>query len=126
MSDDKQMTFDFVKDKQIVNAKDPAVKYDRDKERYDLVPADALNEIVKVYTYGAKKYGEDRNWEKGLSWGRVFGALMRHSWAFWRGKDTDDESGLPHLAHAGWCVLTLLAYMKTHKEFDDRSKRISI
>lgn len=96
------------------------VKHDEDKLRYDLVPATALEEIVKVYNYGANKYGE-RNWEKGISWNRIFAPIMRHLWAWFAGEDNDKESGLSHLAHAAWGCLALLSYRKTHVEFDDRT-----
>jgi len=99
---------------------DDGVKYDNGKLRYDLIPVEALESIIKVYTMGAEKYA-DRNWEKGMSWGRVFGAVMRHAWAFWRGEEFDQESGLPHMAHAGWGCLALLHYAKYNKDKDDRS-----
>ena len=78
---------------------DGAVKSDANKARYDLIPATPLDLLARIYTMGAKKYA-DRNWEKGMAWGRVFAAIMRHLWAFWRGEDLDPESGLPHPAHA--------------------------
>lgn len=96
-----------------------AQKFDIGKERYDLIPAEPLSELAKVYTFGAKKYG-DRNWEKGLTWGRVFAAIMRHLWKFWRGEKFDEESGLHHLAHAAWGCLALLEYTKTKDYLDDR------
>ena len=100
------------------------VKYDQDKERYDLIDGYALNELAKVYTYGAQKY-EDRNWEKGIKWSRVFAAIMRHLWKFWRAKqlglpENDEESGLPHLAHAAWGCFALLHYTQFKPEYDDR------
>ena len=64
--------------------------------RFDLFPADALEEVAKVYTVGAKKYG-DRNWELGMSYGRLFGSLLRHVYAWWRGERDDKESKLHHL-----------------------------
>jgi hypothetical protein len=97
------------------------VKYDGGKLRYDLIPADSLEELAKVYTMGAKKY-EDHNWRKGMLWSRVFAALMRHSWSWFQGYDKDYESGLHPLAHAAWCCFTLMNYAKTRKEFDDRIK----
>ena len=96
-------------------------KFDLGKNRYDLIPGDALDALVAVYTYGTKKY-DDNNWRKGIKWGRIFGALMRHAWAFWRGEEFDKESGLPHMAHAAWQCMTLLNYCKTHPELDDRVK----
>lgn len=89
-------------------------------ERFDLMPSDALADIARVYGYGASKY-DNRNWEKGYEWGKSFAAIMRHLWAFWRGNDLDDESGLPHLAHAGFHVLTLLTFWRHYPQYDDRS-----
>jgi len=96
-------------------------KYDaRDKKiRYDLIDAYALEELAKVFTYGATKYA-DRNWELGMKWSRIFGACMRHLWAFWRGEMFSKDDKLPHLAQAMWCCMVLLHYSKYKKEFDDR------
>lgn len=96
-----------------------ATKLDDGKARYDLIPAAALDELVAVYTMGAAKYS-DRNWERGMRWGRVFAAVMRHLWAWWRGQDRDGESGLSHLAHAAWGCFALIEYGRTHPELDDR------
>lgn len=97
------------------------VKYDGGKPKWDLLPSDALEEIVKVYTMGAVKYAP-HNWAQGMSWSRVFAAMMRHAWAYWRGEDIDPESGLNHMAHVGWGALTLLAYAKRDVGLDDRFK----
>jgi len=97
------------------------VKYDGGKLRYDLIPADALEQLAAIYTMGAKKYA-DNNWRKGMSWSRPFAALMRHLWAWFRGEDIDPESGLNHLAHAAWNCFTLINYSKSHPEFDNRIK----
>ena len=95
------------------------VKHDGGKERFDLIPARPLFDLAQVYSYGAEKY-TDRNWQKGLAWGRVFAAIMRHLWRWWLGASLDEESGLPHLAHAAWGCLALLEYTNTHLELDDR------
>jgi hypothetical protein len=101
----------------------PGYKEDKGKMRYDLLPPYALNELAKVYTYGADKY-TDNNWRKGMKWGRIFAALMRHLWKFWAGEAKDKESGILHLSHALWGVVTLLEYSENDKyyEFDDRIK----
>lgn len=88
---------------------DEGRKDDDDKQRWDLVPYDALGQIVNVLTFGARKY-DPRNWEKGIRYGRVFAALQRHLTAWWEGEDMDPESKQHHLAHAGCCLLFLLAY----------------
>ena len=97
-----------------------AEKKDKGKPRYDLIPGDALHEVVKVLSNGAEKYA-DRNWEIGQPWGKVFGAMMRHCWAWWRGEELDKESGLHHMAHAGVEALFLLAYALRKVGIDDRS-----
>ena len=97
-------------------------KWDAGKLRYDLLPPDALAEVVQIFTDGAAKYG-DRNWEQGMSWSRPFAAAMRHLWAWWKGEDTDPESGRPHLAHAACNVLFLLAYQRRGDGADDRRKK---
>ena len=102
-----------------ITSANEGMKFDEGKTRYDLIPAYSLHMLAEVYTFGARKYA-DNNWRKGLKWSRVFGAAMRHLWAFWKGEDTDPESGLPHLCHAAWCVFTLLDYTQSRKELDDR------
>jgi len=97
------------------------LKYDDGKLRLDLISAIALEDLAGVYTYGMEKYAA-HNWRKGFPWSRIFAALMRHAWAFWRGEDIDPESGLPHMAHAAWQCFALLEFMRTHPELDDRWK----
>lgn len=86
-----------------------ALRYDHGKLRWDLLPFDALEELVKVYTFGAKKY-QDHNWAKGMSWSRCMGSFFRHMVQRMKGEIYDEESGLRHTAHMTWNVLTLLAY----------------
>lgn len=96
-----------------------AVKYDAGKPSYDLIPAQALEELAKVYTLGAQKYAR-RNWEKGMNWCRIYGAIMRHAWAWMRGETHDTESGLHHMAHAAFGCLALVEYHFTNAGKDDR------
>ena len=96
-----------------------AQKHDAGKPRLDLLPFDALEQVGAVLDYGAKKYAA-RNWEKGLAWGRLLGAALRHLGAWARGANLDAESGLPHLAHAACCVLMLLASVTRGIGADDR------
>lgn len=102
-----------------MTAKREAAKDDAGKLRYDLIPPFALEELVRVFSYGAEKYGA-RNWEVGLDWGRLFGAAQRHLWSWWAGEDADEETGISHLAHAAWNCLALLEFARTHPERDDR------
>ena len=96
------------------------IKADNGKDRWDLLPFDAIRLAVKVMTIGADKYG-DYNWAKGLAYSRVFAAAMRHLTAWWGGEERDPETGYSHLAHALCCVLFLLAYeLRGMRDFDDR------
>ena len=100
-------------------------KHDGDKIRTDLYPVASFLGTCRVLTHGAKKYAA-RNWEKGILFGRVYGALLRHLFAWWGGEDVDPESGEHHLDHAGCCVAFLQHYAKnpgSYATFDDRPKQ---
>jgi len=97
-------------------------KNDIGKCRLDLIPPDALWEVGKVYTMGATKY-DDRNWEKGIQYGRVFAAMLRHAWKWFSGETYDTEDGQHHLASVIWCGLALLHYdlnKEKYKQYDNR------
>lgn len=96
-----------------------AIKYDSEKIRVELLPYNALLEIAKVMTIGAKKYG-DNNWRKGMLWSRLYGACLRHLIAWYEGQDKDEETGLLHLAHAGCCILFLITYQLLGLGTDNR------
>jgi hypothetical protein len=97
----------------------PGVKYDIGKLRFDLIPPRVMQELAEVYTMGAEKY-EPRNWELGIEYSRLYSAVQRHLHCYWTGQNLDEESGLPHLAHAMWGIAALLEFERTHPEMDDR------
>lgn len=105
-------------------------KADEHKVRMDLIPPEVPFALAAVLTKGAIKYA-DRNWEKGMKWGRPFAALMRHMWAWWGGKgptnksflfgDLDPETKFSHLWHALACIAFLVSYeVRGMTQFDDR------
>lgn len=94
-------------------------KDDGGKARMELIAPELMFGTAAVLTFGAEKYG-DRNWEKGMAWSRVFGALQRHLWAWWRGEQYDGETGMPHLWHASCCLMFLIAYELRGTGKDDR------
>jgi len=76
------------------------IKFDSEKNRYDLIPPYALDEVARVLTYGARKYSPG-NWRHvPEAEQRYFSAAQRHLWAFSRGEEKDPESGISHIAHA--------------------------
>lgn len=97
-------------------------KDDAGKARHDLIPPELPHAVAQVLAFGASKYGE-RNWEKGMTWGRPFAALMRHLWAWWRGEPYDPETGMSHLWHAACCIAFLVAYEERREGTDDRPKK---
>jgi hypothetical protein len=94
-------------------------KADDGKVPYELLAPELLEGVSRVLLFGARKYAP-RNWEMGMAWGRVFGALMRHLWAWWRREETDVETGMSHLWHAGCCIMFLIAYEQRKIGKDDR------
>lgn len=94
-------------------------KDDTGKVRWSLFPWDAALGIMRVMMFGAKKY-TDRNWEKGMEWGRFYDAAIRHLTSWWARDPADPESGLSHLWHAGCCILFLIAYEIRGVGKDDR------
>ena len=94
-------------------------KLDQGKARIDLAAPEMIFAMADILTFGAQKYGE-RNWEKGMAWGRLFGALMRHMWAWWAGEQIDAETGKSHLWHASCCLMFLVAYQQRKSATDDR------
>jgi len=87
-------------------------------ERHDLVPRRAMAAIARVFGFGASKY-EDHNWRKGYEWGKSLASLQRHIDEFVDGNTYDEESGLPHLAHAGFHILALLTWLEEQGEGAD-------
>ncbi len=94
-------------------------KYDQEKPRVELLPFRVLEDVAEVLTYGADKY-DDHNWRKGTAWTRLYGAALRHLFAWSEGETVDPESGLPHLAHALCCVMFLQEYSHSKAGEDDR------
>ena len=92
--------------------KSVGLKYDDNKLRYDLLPFDSLDEIVKVITHGAKKYGEN-NWkELDNAIDRYTGALLRHLSSLRQGEINDPDSKLMHISHIACNALFLIHFYK--------------
>ena len=86
--------------------------FDSDKLRWDLLPIDCVEEVVKILTFGASKYGPN-NWQ-GVEPDRYYAALMRHLSASRQGEMNDSETGLSHLSHA-MCNVIFLLWFENHK-----------
>jgi hypothetical protein len=83
-------------------------KYDSGKLRWDLLPIECVEEVVKILTFGAEKY-EPNNWQKVENANeRYYAALMRHITAWRKGEIIDPESGCYHISHAECNIVFLM------------------
>jgi hypothetical protein len=99
---------------------DEGLRYDAGKNRLDLIPAEWIEGLGEIMTFGANKY-EDRNWERGMPWSKCLGPALRHVVKWMRGETLDEESGKHHLLHAAWNLLALYFYQEKNLGTDDRS-----
>lgn len=102
---------------QVNKAMEESVKNDfkDDKLRWDLLPLQEIEDIVRVYHAGAKKYGANRwqNLEGGFE--RYRAACFRHIIEYMKGEKIDKETNCYHLAAAAWNVIAMLYYDKHGK-----------
>ena len=126
-----------LKDKEMnaTTGKGGGLRFNNGKLRYDLVEPRAHKDMVKVLTYGAKKYF-DRNWEFGLSWTSVIASAKRHLAAIEAGEDYDFDSncdgcksgfcekhsGELHIANLACNAHFLNTFYYTFPQGDDRPK----
>ena len=103
---------------------DQTMKKDNGKPRWDLLPLQCIEGMVKVLTFGAAKY-EDDGWKKLMvddeGYQRVVASARRHQLAIERdgilaldlnatGEIDEDHSGLPHIDHLQCCVMFIKYY----------------
>ena len=89
-------------------SKSTGIKFDGDKLRWDLLPVEPTEDVIRVLMLGSHKYGDD-NWKLvPASRRRYYAASLRHLTAWWLGEKVDPESGVHHLAHAMCCLLFLI------------------
>lgn len=87
-------------------------------EEWGLLPWEQLAEVAKVYGHGSVKYAP-HNWTKGYPWTWSVSALGRHLSKWIMGQRTDPHSGLSHLAHCVFHLLTLMNFEKYGRGTDD-------
>jgi hypothetical protein len=91
-------------------------KYDTNKNRWDLLPIEHVESVVRVLTMGATKYG-DNNWQLvENAQERYYAAAMRHLVEWRKGNKIDNESGESHLAHVMCNLVFLMHFDKKSDE----------
>jgi len=102
-------------------------RYNEGKPQLALIPAAAEIAEARVWTYGAKKYGENYNWYKGgpaLSYTEILNSMARHMNAIKAGEDVDPETGEHHAASIRCNAAMLIQwYVEGRVEQDDRMGR---
>ena len=104
-------------------AKGSGARYNTGKPDFSLIPLCTLEDEARVWEYGRAKYAA-WNWAKGTDWMIPFACAMRHLSAWQRGEENDQESGLPHLAHAMCNLRMLTLYKSVYPEGDSRPKEV--
>lgn len=100
-----------------VSRENKSVKNDiiDDKLRWDLLPMEEIEDIVKVYHAGAKKYGPN-NWQNlDNGFERYRAAMFRHLIEYMKGERVDSDTGCFHLAQCAWNCIAMLWYDKHGK-----------
>ena len=78
------------------------------KLRWDLLPLKEIEKIVKVYTAGSEKYG-DNTWQTlPNGYDRYKAAMFRHLLEYENGEEIDSETGCEHLAQVAWNAIAMM------------------
>lgn len=104
-----------------VAADNGGLRFNDGKPRFDLLPPEALIALADHYRRGAEKYA-DRNWERGMDWGKCFASMERHAWAWQGGEDLDPETGSHHMISVAWNAFALYTYAMREIGVDNRVK----
>lgn len=111
--------FQPISEDHLIKPEPESRKNDRkdNKLMWELLPLETIEEAVKVFTFGAQKYGVNtwQNLPNGFE--RYRAAFLRHMVAHLKGEEFDPESGLLHLSHCLWNSIAMLhVYLAERKD----------
>lgn len=111
------------KTKDMVQKENDSKKNDRldDKLRWELLPLEDIEDIVKVYTEGAKKYGPNMWQNLPDGYNRYKAALFRHLVEYEKGNWLDNETNCIHLAQVAWNAIAMLHIAKQNMKNNERT-----
>ena len=89
-----------------------SLKYDNEKLRWDLLPLEDIEDVVKVYTEGAKKYAPNSWQNLSDGYNRYKAAMFRHLLEYEKGNTIDEETGCLHLSQVVWNAIAMLHVSK--------------
>ena len=93
---------------EIEQVRQGGMKFDSDKPRHSLLPKGAVNSVIEVLEFGAKKYSANNWQEVENAKERYYNAAMRHIDLWWNGEKLDSETNIHHLAHAATNLFFLM------------------
>ena len=93
---------------EIEQVRQTGMKFDSNKPRHSLLPKGAVNSVIEVLEFGAKKYSADNWQEVENAKERYYNAAMRHIDLWWNGEKLDSETNVHHLAHAATNLFFLM------------------
>lgn len=85
------------------------------KLRWDLLPMEEIEDIVRLYTRGAEKYTPNGWKEVENGFERYRAALMRHMMSYIKEERYDQETGINHLVAVAWNAIAMLWFDKHGK-----------
>jgi hypothetical protein len=97
------------------------IKFDQGKIMVDLIVPEFIEDLAKVLTMGAQKYGVE-NWKGNLEKRRILAALYRHLLKYHKGETYDDESKLNHLCHVAINAMFLYWYDECQKKVESKKE----
>ena len=92
-----------------------------DKPRWELLPLEDIEDIVKVYTAGAKKYGPNTWQNLPDGYNRYKAAFFRHLLEHEKGNWLDEETGSIHLAQCVWNAIAMLHIAKQNMKNNENT-----
>lgn len=84
------------------------------KGLYSLISPYAMKRLALRCEVGHIKYGDGRNWEKGMPIGDFIDSAIRHIFQYIEGENEED-----HLAAAMWNLMCVMHLEKTHPEMQN-------
>lgn len=79
------------------NLTPPALRYNSGKPQYSLLDMQALEPLVRVLEFWAKKYTRN-NWKRDMNFDQLLDSMIRHIAALQKDQ-YDSESGIHHIGH---------------------------
>ena len=124
--DKKNVVYKLVeqcKQKDMEQENNESKKNDRldDKPRWELLPLEDMEDVVKVYTAGAKKYGPNTWQNLPDGYNRYKAAFFRHLLEHEKGNWLDEETGSIHLAQCVWNAIAMLHIAKQNMKNNENT-----